>query len=175
MYAVIQTGGKQYRVREGDVLRVESLSVEVGGSVKIDMVNLVASDEDVIVGTPTVPGAVVKARVVDHGRGPKVIAFKKKRRKGYRRKIGHRQSFTELSIEKIEVIPPKSSRLASTAQPEVDVRIAETAKPAAKKAPAKKAPAKKAPAKKKNTKVTMKSKKTSKVTADEGANDKDEG
>ncbi|MFW6198257.1 MAG: 50S ribosomal protein L21, partial [Acidobacteriota bacterium] len=94
MYAVINTGGKQYRVNEGQVLRVELLPEQVGDEVSLDSVGLVATDDDVLVGTPTVQGASVKARVVEVGKGPKVIAFKKKRRKGYRRKVGHRQPYT---------------------------------------------------------------------------------
>lgn len=101
MYAVIETGGKQYRVNEGDVVRVELLPNELGSEVAIDAVNLVATDDQVHVGTPTVEGAVVHAKVVEIGRAAKVIAFKKKRRKGYRRKIGHRQHFTALKIERI--------------------------------------------------------------------------
>jgi len=101
MYAVIETGGKQYRVNEGDVVRVELLPNELGSEVAIDAVNLVATDDQVHVGTPNVEGAVVHAKVVEIGRARKVIAFKKKRRKGYRRKIGHRQHFTALKIERI--------------------------------------------------------------------------
>lgn len=101
MYAVIQTGGKQYRVSEGDVVRVELLDRELGAEVAIDDVSLLATDANVHVGAPNVGGAVVHARVVEIGRGAKVIAFKKKRRTGYSRKIGHRQSFTALKIEKI--------------------------------------------------------------------------
>ena len=101
MYAVIETGGKQYRVNEGDVVRVELLPDELGSEVAFDNVSLVATDDSVHVGTPTVEGAVVRAKVVEIGRRAKVIAFKKKRRKGYRRKIGHRQSFTALKIDKI--------------------------------------------------------------------------
>lgn len=101
MYAVISTGGKQYRVNEGDIVRVELLDSELGAEVSIDDVNLLATDSDVHVGTPNVSGAVVHARVVEVGKGGKVLAFKKKRRTGYSRKIGHRQPFTALKIEKI--------------------------------------------------------------------------
>ena len=101
MYAVIETGGKQYRIAQGDVVRVELLPAELGSEVSIAAVSLVATDEQVHVGTPTVEGASVRAKVVEIGRGQKVLAFKKKRRKGYRRKIGHRQSFTALQIEEI--------------------------------------------------------------------------
>lgn len=143
MYAVIETGGKQYRVSEGEVVRVELLPDEVGSEVSIDAVSLVASDDDVHVGAPHVAGALVRARVVDVGRGPKVIAFKKKRRKGYRRKIGHRQSFTALRIEQITAPETGGEPVAkATAKP-----AAKAAKPAKKKAAAKPAAKKKAPAK----------------------------
>jgi large subunit ribosomal protein L21 len=105
MYAVIETGGKQYRVTEGEVVRVEKLDGEVGSTVSMDAA-LVASDDAVHVGTPVVEGAAVKATVVELGRGQKVIAFKKKRRKGYRRRVGHRQDFTALKIDEI-VLPKK--------------------------------------------------------------------
>ena len=103
MYAVIETGGKQYRVREGDVVRVERLAEDVGDEVSISDVHLVADGDKIHVGRPMVDGASVKVTVVGEGRGAKVIAFKKKRRKGYRRKIGHRQNFTALRIDKIVV------------------------------------------------------------------------
>lgn len=101
MYAVIKTGGKQYRVNEGDVVRVELLDSDLGAEVAIGDVTLVATDADVHVGTPNVSGAVVRARVVEIGKGDRVHAFKKKRRTGYSRKVGHRQPFTALKIEKI--------------------------------------------------------------------------
>ncbi len=121
MYAVIETGGKQYRVNQGDVVRVELLPDEVGSSLSLEAVNLVATQDMVHVGTPTVEGAVVRATVLEHGRGSKVIAFKKKRRKGYRRKIGHRQQFTALKIDEIVAPKPKKSRrkAESTAADEV--------------------------------------------------------
>ncbi len=103
MYAVIETGGKQYRVSEGDVVRVELLGSEVGSEVSISDVHLVADGDKVQVGRPTVAGASVKGTVIEEGRGPKVVSFKKKRRKGYRRKIGHRQNYTALRIDKIVV------------------------------------------------------------------------
>jgi large subunit ribosomal protein L21 len=102
MYAVIETGGKQYRVSEGDVVRVERLPSSLGDEVSISEVHLVADGDNVQVGTPTVDGASVVGTVVEEGRGKKVIAFKKKRRKGYQRKIGHRQAYTALRIDKIE-------------------------------------------------------------------------
>lgn len=103
MYAVIETGGKQYRVAEGDVVRVERLDGSVGDEVSIETVHLVADGDKVQFGRPTVDGASVTGTVVEEGRSKKVIAFKKKRRKGYRRKIGHRQNYTALRIDKIVV------------------------------------------------------------------------
>jgi large subunit ribosomal protein L21 len=103
MYAVIETGGKQYRVSEGDVVRVERLASSIGDEVSISDVHLVADGDNVQLGNPTVDGASVTGTVVEEGRGRKVIAFKKKRRKGYKRKIGHRQAYTALRIDKIVV------------------------------------------------------------------------
>jgi large subunit ribosomal protein L21 len=96
MYAIIKTGGKQYRVTEGETLRVEKLNAE-GASVTFDQVLLVGGDE-VKIGTPTVAGATVSADIVREGRAKKIIVFKKKRRKGYHNKQGHRQAYTEVKI-----------------------------------------------------------------------------
>lgn len=101
MYAIIQTGGKQYKVAEGDRLRVEKLPGEIGAKVKLDHVLFVAGDDRKI-GTPVVSGAEVAAEVVAQDRAAKIIVFKKKRRKGYKKKQGHRQSYTELKITKIK-------------------------------------------------------------------------
>jgi large subunit ribosomal protein L21 len=98
MFAVIKTGGKQYRVAENDVIRVERLDGEAGASVTLDQVLMVGEGDSVTVGTPTVDGASVAAEVVEQGRGPKIIVFKKKRRQNYRRKKGHRQDLTTLKI-----------------------------------------------------------------------------
>ncbi|HHX01704.1 MAG TPA: 50S ribosomal protein L21 [Firmicutes bacterium] len=102
MYAVIETGGKQYRVTEGDAIYVEKLATPVGEQVVLDRVLLVSKDGDVTVGTPTVANAKVTARVEDQGKGNKVIVFKYKPKRNYRKKTGHRQPFTKLVIEKIE-------------------------------------------------------------------------
>lgn len=96
MYAIIKTGGKQYRVTEGDTLRVEKLDVE-GTSVTFDQVLLVGGEE-VKIGAPTVEGASVSADILREGRAKKIIVFKKKRRKGYHKKQGHRQAYTEVKI-----------------------------------------------------------------------------
>jgi large subunit ribosomal protein L21 len=97
MFAVIKTGGKQYRVASGDVIKVEKLEAEAGSTVTLDQV-LMAGDK---VGTPLVAGATVSAEVVAQDRGPKIIVFKKKRRQNYRRKNGHRQDLTVLRITDI--------------------------------------------------------------------------
>ena len=101
MYAVIRTGGKQYRVTEGEILKVEKLSTPVGESLEINDVLLIANGEELKVGAPVIKGAKVTAEVVIHGRGPKIKIIKFKRRKHYRKQMGHRQWFTELKITKI--------------------------------------------------------------------------
>ena len=100
MYAIIATGGKQYKVAEGDVIRVEKLGVEAGQTYNFDLVFAVNNGE-MIIGTPTVAGATVSATVMGEGRAKKVIVYKYKRKTGYHKKNGHRQSYTELKIEKI--------------------------------------------------------------------------
>lgn len=102
MYAILETGGKQYRVAEGESCRVEKLPVEVGEEIAFDQVLVVGEGEELQVGNPTVPGASVRARVKAHGKGRKIIVYKYKAKKNYRRKQGHRQPYTELYIEKIE-------------------------------------------------------------------------
>lgn len=102
MYAVIETGGKQYKVAEGDAIYVEKLDAPVGEQVVLDRVLLVSKDGDVVVGTPTVADAKVTAKVEDHGKSEKIIVLKYKPKKNYRKKTGHRQPFTKLVIEKIE-------------------------------------------------------------------------
>lgn len=103
MYAIIETGGKQYRVREGDTLNVEKLAAEPNETVTVDRVLAVGGgDAGFKVGQPLVKGAKVHLKVLRHGRGKKIIVFKFKRKKGYRRKQGHRQAFTAVKVEKIE-------------------------------------------------------------------------
>ena len=99
-YAVIETGGKQYRVQQGDVFDVELLDLEEGASIEFDTL-AVSNGEELTIGTPVVDGAKVKASVVENLRGKKIYSFKKKRRKGYRRKIGHRQELTKIKVESI--------------------------------------------------------------------------
>jgi len=101
MYAVIKTGGKQYKVSPGEKLKVEQLPTEVGAEVVLDQVLLVGEGESVRLGQPMVAGATVKATVVSHGRGDKVTIFKMRRRKHYQKHQGHRQNYTELKIDSI--------------------------------------------------------------------------
>jgi len=101
-YAVVRTGGKQYRVSPGDLLRVESLSVEPGSTVELAEVLLTSADGAVRVGTPLVAGAKVTAQVVAHGKERKILVFKMKRRKNERRKRGHRQRSTTLRVLEIQ-------------------------------------------------------------------------
>jgi large subunit ribosomal protein L21 len=100
-YAVIRTGGKQYRVTSGELLRIESLKGEVGSQVEFSDVLLTSNEDTVQVGTPLVAGASVTAQIVEHGKERKIIIFKKKRRQGYRRKRGHRQHFTAVRVHNI--------------------------------------------------------------------------
>jgi large subunit ribosomal protein L21 len=98
MYAIIKTGGKQYKVAAGEKLKVEKLTADIGSEILIDQVLLVGAGDEVKVGTPLVSGASVKAKVLAHGRNDKVQIFKMRRRKHYQKHQGHRQSYTELEI-----------------------------------------------------------------------------
>jgi large subunit ribosomal protein L21 len=103
MYAIIRTGGHQFRAEPGKTLRIPSLDVEPGQSITFDDILLGADGDSIKVGTPVVGGASVSAEVVRHGRGEKIIIFKHKRRKNYRRKQGHRQGFTEVRVNEISL------------------------------------------------------------------------
>ena len=102
MYAIIKTGGKQYRVSEGDVITIEKVDVAAEGTVSFDEVVTVVKDGDVKVGTPLVDGAKVTGTVLEHGKAKKILVFKYKAKSNYRRRQGHRQPFTKVRIEKIE-------------------------------------------------------------------------
>jgi large subunit ribosomal protein L21 len=102
MYAVVATGGKQYKVEEGDTLRVEKLSGDVGAEVAFDKVLLFSDGESVKIGQPVLEGASVHGHIVEQSKSKKILVFKYKRRKRYRRKQGHRQLFTAVKIDKIE-------------------------------------------------------------------------
>jgi len=100
-YAVVQTGGKQYRVQAGDTLKVELLDGEAGAAIVLDSVLALSDGKTLTIGSPLVKGAKVNAEIVEQAKGPKVVAFKKKRRKGYKRKVGHRQHLTVLRVASI--------------------------------------------------------------------------
>ncbi len=101
MYAVIKAGGKQYRVAPGENIKIEQVQADVGATIVLDQVLMVAAGEAVKVGTPTLAGAKVSATVVAHGRGPKVRIFKMRRRKHYMKTQGHRQNYTEIRVDAI--------------------------------------------------------------------------
>ncbi len=101
MYAIIRTGGKQYQVATGDKLRVEKLQGNVGDTVELSDILMVVDGEEVKIGQPVIEGAKVVAKITEQGKADKVVVFKKKRRKGYRVKRGHRQQYTALTIEDI--------------------------------------------------------------------------
>ena len=103
MYAIIQTGSKQYRVRKGDVLDVELLHPESEGPISLGQVLLVKTEEKTTVGAPFVKGSEVLAEIIDEAKGPKVVAFKYKKRKQWRRKVGHRQHYSRVKILDIKV------------------------------------------------------------------------
>ena len=102
MYAVIKTGGKQYRVAAGEKIKVEQIPADVGSEISLDQVLMVGEGETVKVGTPVVAGATVTAKVLSHGRHPKINIFKMRRRKHYQKHQGHRQNYTELEISGIK-------------------------------------------------------------------------
>ncbi len=138
MFAVIRTGGKQYRVAKDDIINVEKLDGSEGVSVTLDQVLMIGDDKSATIGAPLVAGASVTATVLEQARAGKIIVFKKKRRKNYRRKAGHRQNLTVLRINDIRTAGAKAAP-----------KKAEVEKPTPQKAETKKAkPAKKAPEKK---------------------------
>ncbi|MFT6394206.1 MAG: large subunit ribosomal protein L21, partial [Methylophilaceae bacterium] len=137
MYAVIKTGGKQYKVAAGDYLKVEKLDGDVGSKVVIDKILMLADGDDVTIGSPLVDGAKVNATVLSHGKGDKVMIFKFSRRKHYRKTQGHRQSYTEIQIDDIngKGAAKKAAAKPSAAKKEAAEKPA--AKPAAEKPAAK--------------------------------------
>jgi len=110
MYAIVETGGKQYRLSEGDTVRVERLEGEKGGQVVIESVLAARTDKGLQVGRPRIEGARVTGTIIKHGRGRKIRVFKFKRRKGYRRLQGHRQGYTEIRIDQITLKPAAKKR-----------------------------------------------------------------
>jgi large subunit ribosomal protein L21 len=167
MYAVIKTGGKQYRVQPDDILEIERLPGEAGDILEFDQVLMLSGDSGFEIGTPVVSGALVAAELVEQTRGDKIKIFKKKRRKHYRRTMGHRQDLSQIRITEILTDGAKPTKKAA-AKKKAPAKKAETkaeqtgkteqpapaVSEAAAEAPAKKAPAKKAPAKKAAAKKT---------------------
>ena len=137
MYAVIKTGGKQYKVSAGDKLKVEKLAGEVGSKVVLDKILMLADGDAITIGSPLVAGAKVNATVVSHGRGDKVMIFKFRRRKHYRKTQGHRQSYTEILIEDVNGKGAAAPVKAAAEKPAKATVAEKPAKaPAAKKAKA---------------------------------------
>ncbi len=152
MYAVIETGGKQYRVQEGDVITVEKLKVSAGDDITFDKVLVLSDGDKVQVGTPILESAKVFGTVVENGKGEKVIIFKYKAKKDYRKKQGHRQPYTMVKIESLSADGKPAEKKAAVkpaAEAAAAEKPAEEKKPAAKKTSADKAPAEKKPAAKK--------------------------
>lgn len=173
MYAIIKTGGKQYKVTEGDKIQVEKLDAKVGSKVIFDEVVAVGGDK-LKVGTPFVAGYTVEAKVLEHGKGEKLVIYKYKAKKDYRRKNGHRQPYTLVEITKLggeakKAAPAKAEETKATAEKKAAAPKKETAKKETTKAPAKKAAAPKketakkaAPAKKETAKKAAPAKKETK-------------
>ena len=147
MYALVKTGGKQYRVAKDDTILVERIAAEEGAEVILNDIVMLGDGDKVIIGTPTVDGAAVSATVVRQTRGPKIIIFRRKRRKNHRRTQGHRQDLTLLKINDIAEDAKKLAPAKPAAKKAAPKAVAST-KPAAKKATAKKATPKAAAAKK---------------------------
>ncbi|UCC74853.1 MAG: 50S ribosomal protein L21 [Gemmatimonadota bacterium] len=150
-YAIFKAAGFQYRAELGDVLRLPSIDVASGATVTFEEVLLGSSDGEVLIGRPTLDGAAVRAEVLRHGRADKIVVFKFKRRKNYRRKTGHRQNYTEVRVSEIDLggdrrfsleVEKKAAPKKKPAKKKPEAKAA--AKPKAKRAPAKKPPAKKA-------------------------------
>lgn len=161
MYAVVKTGGKQYKVAKDDKIVVDRLEAEAGANLVLDQVLMVANGDKVDVGAPTVKDAVVGATVLRHTRGDKIMVFRRKRRKNFRRIRGHRQDLTLLQIN--DIAPDgklKAAKPAAKTASKADDKAAE--KPAAKKASDAKKPAAKTTAKKPAAKTTAKKASTSK-------------
>ena len=178
MYAVIKTGGKQYRVSPGDKLKVETIDAEVGASFDFDTVLMISDGDALTVGTPTIASAKVTAEVVAHGRGKKVEIIKFRRRKHHQKRTGHRQNFTQIEIQSINgkgAVAKKKAAPAKKAKAADSDSDAKTAKKAA--APKKAAPAKKAAAPKKDapaTKATAEKKPAAKKAAPKKASGADD-
>ena len=118
MYAIIEAGGKQYKVQEGDIVFMERLDEEEGKKVTFDNVLLISDDKKTTVGTPNVKNAKVSATVVGHGKGKKILVFKYKAKKNERKRRGHRQAYTKVQIEKISVTAPRTKKVETEVKAE---------------------------------------------------------
>ena len=159
MFAIIRADGRQYRVAKGDVIRFDRMKAEPGDSFETSQVLAIAEEDNKLkIGSPVVQGAKVEGTVLEHGKDKKIIVFKRKRRKTYRRKYGHRQDHTLVKIDKISAKAPAAKK---TVQKKVVEETAEATKPSAKKTAAKKTAAKKTTAKKPVIKKTEEEQPTS--------------
>jgi large subunit ribosomal protein L21 len=148
MYAVLNSGGKQYKVQKGEVLKIEKISGDVGSSVTFDRVLMFSDGENVSIGQPVLDSVSVEGHIVEQGKARKIIVFKYKRRKRFRRKNGHRQEFTAVLIDSIKAKGTKAAKAAEPkAEAKAEVKESETQKAAPKKAAPKKAVAKETAAK----------------------------
>ncbi len=146
MYAVIKTGGKQYRVSKGATLKVEKIDADEGATVKFDQVLMLSDGKNVSIGTPLVDGSQVTAKVLAQGKSRKIEVIKFKRRKNYKRNVGHRQMYTEVEITGITAGKAKAAKSSEAAEKPAAKKA--TSKVTSKKTTTKKATVKKAPAKK---------------------------
>jgi len=144
MYVVVNSGGKQYKIQQGEVLRVEKISGDVGSPVTFDRVLMFSDGENVSIGQPLLDSVSVEGHIVEQGKAKKVIVFKYKRRKRYRRKNGHRQEFTAVQIDSINA---QGTKAPKAAEPKTEAKEEAPKETAAKKAAPKKETAKKAEAK----------------------------
>ena len=157
MYAVLNSGGKQYKVQKGEVLKVEKISGDVGSSVTFDRVLMFSDGENISIGQPVLDSVSVEGHIVEQGKAKKIIVFKYKRRKRFRRKNGHRQQFTAVLIDSIKAKGTKAAKAAEPkAEAKAEVKESETQKAAPKKAVAKKAAPKKETAEKAEAKKEAK-------------------
>ena len=159
MFAIISADGRQYRVAKGDIIRFDRMKAEPGDSFETAQVLAIAEEDNKLkIGSPVVEGAKVEGTVLEHGKDKKIIVFKRKRRKTYRRKYGHRQDHTLVKIDKISAKAPAAKKAA---QKKVVEETAESPKTSAKRTTSKKPTAKKNPAKKSVTKKTEEEQPTS--------------
>ena len=143
MYAVVKSGGKQYKVEEGQVLRLEKVAGDVGSPVKFDQVLMIADGEDIRVGQPVLDDVSVDGHIVEQGKARKIIVFKYKRRKRYRRKHGHRQNYTAVQIDTINAKATRARKKAEAAAEakKIEAKTSVAEKPEIKKGEAKETPA----------------------------------